>query len=359
MLANIWKLTVIAKASLTDTLLKLNTGLVGIISSFLDNGRKDLNLDFDKLTLISDQVRSETLLALSDLYQRLSTSNLDLKCVNPVNKTSSSCQNRYQAAAEMQARSGDQSYQKRSSRQAVNDNKKKQFKTVTIARVPIKNSSTKQLAIIRPRERRQTSFSSSSSGNSRTSSGTAKSASTTVTIPDPPMTKLRASPRINSQPAISDAFKSGSISPPEKGNRAPGHGRQEKKPSKCSAELRDMKMSCKSNSSLAPNSSQELAETPAITSVSQSKPLHSRRASKPTLSFYSIVTDSTKIGEIPFHKQIEPPDLDQMDRLNAEAVEIDYDYCRLADEPAKSSGRSRFLPKTWRWKRCRSNPVTT
>ena len=349
MLANIWKSTVIAQASLTDTLLKLNTGLVGIISSFLDNGKKDFNLDLDKLTTISDQARSETLIALSDLYQRLSTTNFDSKGVSPVNNINLSRQSQYKRAAERQARGYDQIYQKRTSRQTVSNSKKKPMKTITIARVPIKNSSTKQLAIVRPRKSRQTSFSSSSSGNSRTSSGTAKSAVTTVTIPDPSLTKLKVSPRVHCHPAKHDSFKSGFSSPPEKEIGAPNYDGHEKKESQCNAELPIVDVPCKSKA----------AETLTINSESSNEPLYPRRTSRTTPSFYSIVTNSTKIGEIPFNKQVEPPNLELMDRLNSEATEAGYHYGQMAAEQTKPSGRNRFLPKNWSWKRRRNNSVAT
>ncbi|KAK7519940.1 hypothetical protein IWZ03DRAFT_404697 [Phyllosticta citriasiana] len=67
-----------AHASLTEVLLKLNTGLVAIISSFLCHGKNDSNLDYKSLAHLSDCSRSEAIDALDQLYQRLSQSQVNL-----------------------------------------------------------------------------------------------------------------------------------------------------------------------------------------------------------------------------------------------------------------------------------------
>ncbi|KAK7610206.1 hypothetical protein JOL62DRAFT_557142 [Phyllosticta paracitricarpa] len=67
-----------AHASLTEVLLKLNTGLVAIISSFLCHGKHDSNLDYKSLAHLSDCSRSEAIDALDQLYQRLSQSQVNL-----------------------------------------------------------------------------------------------------------------------------------------------------------------------------------------------------------------------------------------------------------------------------------------
>lgn len=65
-----------AQASLATTLLKLNTGLVNIISSFLSQDQEPTRLDCRSLTQLSEQSRTETLDALEQLYRRLSDSPL-------------------------------------------------------------------------------------------------------------------------------------------------------------------------------------------------------------------------------------------------------------------------------------------
>ncbi|KAK8226204.1 hypothetical protein HDK90DRAFT_79362 [Phyllosticta capitalensis] len=68
----------IAHASLTEVLLKLNTGLVAIISSFLCHGKNESNLDYRSLAHLADCSRSEAVDALDQLYQRLSQSQMSL-----------------------------------------------------------------------------------------------------------------------------------------------------------------------------------------------------------------------------------------------------------------------------------------
>ncbi|KAK7543487.1 hypothetical protein IWX49DRAFT_597889 [Phyllosticta citricarpa] len=72
-----------AHASLTEVLLKLNTGLVAIISSFLCHGKHDSNLDYKSLAHLSDCSRSEAIDALDQLYQRLSQSQVNLDSRRP------------------------------------------------------------------------------------------------------------------------------------------------------------------------------------------------------------------------------------------------------------------------------------
>ncbi|KAB2580966.1 hypothetical protein DBV05_g404 [Lasiodiplodia theobromae] len=68
----------IAHASLTEVLLKLNSGLVAIIGAFLSPGKNDHHPDYKSLTSLSDTSRAEAIDALGQLYQRLSQSQLVL-----------------------------------------------------------------------------------------------------------------------------------------------------------------------------------------------------------------------------------------------------------------------------------------
>ncbi|KAL1632996.1 hypothetical protein SLS58_011253 [Diplodia intermedia] len=68
----------IAHASLTEVLLKLNSGLVAIIGAFLTPGKSDHHPDYKSLTSLSDTSRAEAVDALGQLYQRLSQSQLVL-----------------------------------------------------------------------------------------------------------------------------------------------------------------------------------------------------------------------------------------------------------------------------------------
>lgn len=54
-------------------------------------------------------------------------------------------------------------------------------------------------------------------------------------------------------------------------------------------------------------------------SAAASTPVLVPRRRKPTPTYYSIATDSTKLGEIPLHKWTQPYDFDRMELLNREA----------------------------------------
>ena len=65
---------VVAQAALTGTLLKFNSGLVELVSSFLANPKSKSHCDFGPLIRLSDDSRREAVDALTQLYQRLSSS---------------------------------------------------------------------------------------------------------------------------------------------------------------------------------------------------------------------------------------------------------------------------------------------
>ncbi|KAI9817740.1 MAG: hypothetical protein M1827_000859 [Pycnora praestabilis] len=72
---------VVAQASLADTLLKLNTGLVNIISSFLSSDRDAVQLDLRSLTSLSESSRADTINTLGQLSRRLSQSSVILRSI--------------------------------------------------------------------------------------------------------------------------------------------------------------------------------------------------------------------------------------------------------------------------------------
>jgi len=122
-------------ASLTATLLKLNNGLVAIITSFLGSGRNDVMLDYRSLTSLSESSRIEALSALSQLSYRLSQSSLSL--LQPSQK-----------------HNGNKHARKKSH----------ESEAATIRRIQASNASESQLAIVKPRPRRRTSGGSRPSG---------------------------------------------------------------------------------------------------------------------------------------------------------------------------------------------------
>jgi hypothetical protein len=65
---------------------------------------------------------------------------------------------------------------------------------------------------------------------------------------------------------------------------------------------------------------EQLQTMPPMSSET-SAPHPNTRSRKPTPTYYSIASNSTKLGEIPLHKWTEPHDFDAMSRMNKEALQ--------------------------------------
>ena len=61
-------------------------------------------------------------------------------------------------------------------------------------------------------------------------------------------------------------------------------------------------------------------------------PLLPRRREKPTPTYYSIASNTTKLGEIPMHKWAEPYDFDKMSVLNREAYKSGWPLNQLENQ---------------------------
>lgn len=61
----------IAQTSLAEILLRLNVGLIGIITSFLHSTTNDVQLDYKALADMSDRSRVDTCRTLRQLFKRL------------------------------------------------------------------------------------------------------------------------------------------------------------------------------------------------------------------------------------------------------------------------------------------------
>lgn len=96
----------IAHASLTEVLLKLNSGLVAIIGAFLTHGKNDHHPDYKSLTNLSDASRAEAIDALGQLYQRLSQSQLVLDRIRHKCSTCGSHHHQDCASAQPRQRGG-------------------------------------------------------------------------------------------------------------------------------------------------------------------------------------------------------------------------------------------------------------
>ncbi|QIX00147.1 hypothetical protein AMS68_005664 [Peltaster fructicola] len=272
----------IAQHSLAEILLRLNTGLVSIIASFLDRDRASPIVDFDSLTSLSEISRKDSLNVLRQLYQRMATRQV------PVQIKSSH-------------RSDKPAYRGRV--------KQTKIRGPTIARVTVEDSSKRsQLAVVKPKKK---SPSSSTSNLTKTAS---RSSSTTAVS----SSVFRRPPqqRANSSSAL----------PKEARTTRPTQRAQMSKSSP------DLPLPVQPKH----DQPQPLPPVPAVPRL----PLNNtRRRDTPTM--YSIATDSTKLGEIPLHRWAVPYDFDTMSTLNREAMQSGWPLTDL-DGKAVFKPKRRF-----------------
>jgi hypothetical protein len=303
--------TAIAHASLAETLIKLNTGLVAIIASFLNHdqkgGKTHLNLDYKSLTNLSDASRREALQSMTQLYQRLSQSQLQLQqlshtsCISCGSKTGP-----------------------------------------TVTRMPIRSSSQPQLVVIRPKASRKGSSSSPSSAKSQSPS----SSTYTSPLASPLPLYIAEEPfEIETNGVIKGVL----------GGPVPlaGNGRRRKDsfnvhdprpttwpdphpvsysypyvmqehlslpaPKLPSFTPTQRKPSSPPYKTWSPPSRGEKHALPPPVSLPTR-----RRADKLTPSSYTFASDSTKLGEIPQRHWTTPWDYEEAERLNKEAAATSY-----------------------------------
>jgi hypothetical protein len=304
-------LLAIANTSLTKTLVKLNTGLVNIITSFLCCKGGDTQLDYKSLTSLSDISRLEAVEALGQLSKRLSQSS-----PTPL-LPSGSCSRcgcgRHRGACK---KTGKPALTKANSVEALggrdnkHNEKEKQKSTKSRSRQPpaahtvdsdckvrmvhLSSASEPQLAIVRsrPRNRRTTSSSSSSS----------QSGNCTARTPPPAYSSPHPSPPLSppsshmAHPFPQQAYP---VVPPQ---------------------------TPRPQNQFLPSQQQFLYPTPSpspsppqpMPSPAYSAPILRRRADKATPSTFTFASDSTKLGEIPMNKWNIPFNYAEMQRLNEE-----------------------------------------
>lgn len=272
----------------------MNTGLVGIIASFVSRDKPDrLNLDYRSLTDLSEHSRLETVGVLRQLYQRLLTRQA------PSKQLTSSRDDR-------------QAIESAKDRAAT---KRLKVRRPTLARVVIQDSSRpSQLAIVRPTDAKKKLRSSS---HTRSASATAAvrkpkavdssiSLPPTLLLPEPmPREPTRpAQQRSKTAPAVPELFRKEYLHDKSHGSgqRVPRHTR--------------------STPRLPPMYEQLYTQAPPLSEKPRtpepvSHPTYRHRKETPT--FYSTATGSTKLGEIPMHKWQEPYDFDAMSEPNREA----------------------------------------
>ena len=309
----------IAQTSLAEILLKLNTGLVSIIGSFLDRDKANVQLDYRSLTDLSEQSRMETISALRQWYQRM----MQMRML-PAPKPSVP-----ERKAIADARDEGETRKKRSS------SKHTKVRGPTIARIVVQDSSRPaQLAVVKPGQRRKKRSlpSSASSSDASKSHSEASTAPTTPRMSPPPEYSSEAGAQKPARPATHRSKTAPEVPKPRRKQSAANMASPPLPPKP--EELR----SSRSTPRLRP--AQERLHEP-IPPVPATAPLPSvePRRRKPTPTYYSIASDSTKLGEIPMHKWAVPYDWDAMSVLNKEA---ELNGCPVSDRQDDVGKKRRF-----------------
>ena len=212
-----------------------------------------------------------------------------------------------------------------------------------IARVVIADSTKpSQIALVKPGERRKksTSSSSGSSSLSKTSADPRAATTTNLVTPPPSYTPLEL-PR----PAPQRSSTAPAVPPRPSRPLMTGHA--------CPArQHRDdsVMRAARSTPQLEYTLPQELEAIPPMPhSAPFPPPRHPSvraRRQEPASVYYSIVSDSTKIGEIPMHKWTSPYDFDQMSTMNRQAYETGWPQNQLGGgNKKKRFGFSRLFSR--------------
>ena len=267
---------------MAEVLLRLNVGLIGIIASFLHSERNDIQLDYRGLTDLSDRSRIDTCNILRQLCKRLTYSRASRRHERKSKKSALSASRKKHEAAQQQQK----------------------LRGPTLAQVSIQDSSrAPQLALVRPGERRKKS--SSDSAHFKSTSMTKLSSTSCSTLP---AYAPRQSPQI--------------------GADQPRRKQSEASLTKTSANKRADKLrATKSTPRLQATLNEPFNPVPPVPAIDPAMSpdaafaplLQVPRHRKATPTFYSIATDSTKIGEIPLHKWADQSDFDRMSLLNQQA----------------------------------------
>ncbi|KAF3004812.1 hypothetical protein E8E13_003521 [Curvularia kusanoi] len=166
----------IAHASLAEILMRLNTGLVSIITTFLHHEQKGthghMKMNYKSLTDLSEASRRDALTSMSQLYQRLSQSQLQ---IHPALRTNSApyCESGNSSDSSKDAKKSTASRSRRPSGSHV-------------TRIATKSSSQPQLCMVRSKSRntsRTRKDSTSSNSTSSTSKPRSKSPTKLLTSP--------------------------------------------------------------------------------------------------------------------------------------------------------------------------------
>ncbi|KAI9798369.1 MAG: hypothetical protein M1835_000032 [Candelina submexicana] len=282
----------IAQTALADTLLKLNIGLVNIISAFLAGNPNNVQLDLRSLTELSDTSRKEALDALGHLYSRLTKSSTTVQ--QQVTRHAKPC-------------SQDREPQSDTSRPSKNKNKAKENGTMPITGgvLPSLVNSVAYASVPVPSQRPRGAW-----VRSRRSS-----ASSSVTY-------ISAEPKWNPAPSRAVAIASTST---------------QKIPILPATE------------SVPPDQTPPTQFTPKKAPPVPSKPLALQSPTpmcliKASTSVYSFASDSTKLGEIPQHKWATPASFHGLETKDLSVTAAPPDaYTGAEGTKGKAKGKAKFL----------------
>jgi len=306
--------TAIAQTSLAEILLRLNTGLVTIISSFLNRDKKDVQLDYHSLTVLSEQSRIDTCRTLRQLFRRMC--QLQRPYAPPVTVA---LQNREEASARTEP-DGDKHRKRKPSTKAT------KIQGPTLARVVIQGSSKpSQIAMVKPGERRKKSSSSAATSKADSEAPTAVS----TPLSSPPAYDFDDKPEMPPRPAAHRSHTVPQTQMPSR-KQSLANVRPPAVPAKPDA------LRATISTSRLRNGRDPVADClPPMPDTAPLPAIEPRRRRQPTPTFYSIASDSTKLGEIPLHKWAQPFDFDAMSLMNKEAAINGWHEHQLDDGEGK------------------------
>lgn len=306
-----------AQTSLAEILLKLNTGLVSIITSFLHHDVKaDVDLDYRSLTDLSEHSRLQTISVLRQLFHRLLPKTIP-----------SSIPQAQGAKATRRPKKDPNRHAHAPPRQ-----QHPKIRHPTLARVLIENSSLpSQIALVRPSENRKHrstsqphSRSSSEPPHPRPTQALSPAPSIPNLIPPPPyypsqqLPPLPAPLQTNPQPPRHHASSTSLLKPQQR-----SHAHLKHKPS-----------------------SQIHPQPPPSTTDLHGKIEKEKPRPETLYSLASARTGSTKLGEIPMHKWAEGQwDFAAAEEANRKALESGWPVGGDEGGRKKRSGWKRWFGK--------------
>lgn len=315
---------VIAQTSLAEILLKLNTGLVTVINAFLSRDEPNAKLDCQSLTALSERSREETCYALRQLYRRMLQQMSTPTALRNWDDRRTKEDN--QSTPTVAGRARD--------KRPLASPKRTKVKGPMLARVIIAGSKKPSaMAMVRPGERKKKRKSlSEASSKTQSCNSLALPSSAATPLPlygprDPPVKPLHH--RASTQPERTR---------PQHKQSALDVSTIRERPT------RDVLRATRSTPHLDSTIFQRPEPPPPMPSTAPLPDIMElqsrRRLQKPTPTYYSVASDSTKLGEIPLHKWSEPFNFDAMSMINKEAARNGWPVTDLvtAEQKKKRGG---------------------